>query len=490
MKPYKSFLIYLSYTLFIFSQLLSASDSKDASIHPISIEEFTKKALQNSRRFESAVDSLESSRYGLLETTRGLTWPTLSASAETNKSFSDNDLGSETTTKSNEGSLSLTQPVLTGTLLSLSSTWSQSDADTEYLNDTTHSKTRLKPSWTASIKQPLYIFNRNNSLRTRKQALIQWASNRSNYQAESLGIEFDARVTYYNLLLLQESSAVEKRKLESAKLVYKVTKALVNAGKLAEVESTRADLRMNRDLRRIQNSDYNLEKAFNEARDFIRLPINSKIILTSKLTYIPFTWDENELIKIALENNPQLLNSKRNLELSEINLAQTKESNKLKLTASGSYSKTRNRSDLNAPLDPYSWTLGLGATWPLFDATQTKLNVKQSQLSLKNTHRSYEKQESQLKIDIKNSVLEIKRTETQIKEFAEQKKNAEQNVEAMRLQYRNGLTRLTDVFDAENEMRDLDLEYLNLLVNYNRSKDNLKVLVGLDFEQVNFGNKK
>jgi outer membrane protein TolC len=62
---------------------------------------------------------------------------------------------------------------------------------------------------------------------------------------------------------------------------------------------------------------------------------------------------------------------------------------------------------------------------------------------------------------------------------------AQRNVNAIRLQYRNGLTRLTDVFDAENELRDLELEYLGLLVNFNTERDRLKTLVGKDLNELN-----
>jgi hypothetical protein len=49
------------------------------------------------------------------------------------------------------------------------------------------------------------------------------------------------------------------------------------------------------------------------------------------------------------------------------------------------------------------------------------------------------------------------------------------------------LTRLTDVFDAENALRDLELEYLGLLVNFNTARDQLNVLVGVDVNELSRG---
>jgi outer membrane protein TolC len=87
-------------------------------------------------------------------------------------------------------------------------------------------------------------------------------------------------------------------------------------------------------------------------------------------------------------------------------------------------------------------------------------------------------------VAVENAYLEVKRTEEQIADFGPQKDAAERNVRAIRLQYKNGLTRLTDVFDAENQMRELDLEYLGLLVAFNTARDRLKVLIGTDLDEL------
>jgi outer membrane protein TolC len=127
----------------------------------------------------------------------------------------------------------------------------------------------------------------------------------------------------------------------------------------------------------------------------------------------------------------------------------------------------------------------VGVDWPLFDGTQTKLRTRQAEISLLNTKRSLENSTRQLKVDVENAYLEIKRVEEQIADFEPQRVAAQRNVNAIRLQYRNGLTRLTDVFDAENELRDLELEYLGLLVNFNTERDRLKTLVGKDLNELN-----
>jgi outer membrane protein TolC len=318
-------------------------------------------------------------------------------------------------------------------------------------------------------------------------ANLSWQNNQDAYWKEQLDIDFTARTLYYRLLLQTETTAIERKKAESARLVHDTTRALVRAGKLAEVELIRADISARQDGRRIQNAENDLEKAMNEAKDLISLPTEQTISLTSKLTYEPFKFPLDRLIKLAIEKNPDVQTSRRQVEVSEIALKRTRERDNPQLNTSGSYSLTRDRSDSTLPINPYSWNVKLGVDWPIYDADQTRLQTKQSEISYLNSKRSYENRIRQLTVDVQNAYLEVKRSEEQIADFEPQKLSAERNVQAIRLQYKNGLTRLTDVFDAENQLRDLELEYLRLLVTFNTARDQLKVLVGTDLSDLTRG---
>ena len=88
------------------------------------------------------------------------------------------------------------------------------------------------------------------------------------------------------------------------------------------------------------------------------------------------------------------------------------------------------------------------------------------------------------RVDVQNAYMDVRRTEKQIQDFRLSRDQAKRNVEVLRLRFQNGLERIIDVFDAENEMRNLDNEYLNLLVQFNTSKDELSKLIGADVETI------
>ena len=59
---------------------------------------------------------------------------------------------------------------------------------------------------------------------------------------------------------------------------------------------------------------------------------------------------------------------------------------------------------------------------------------------------------------------------------------ARRNVDVERLRFQQGLVQLTDVFDAQTSLRNVESQYLNLLVQFNENKDALSTLIGADVE--------
>jgi len=444
----------------------------------LSIEKYVELALEKSLESQSAKESFLSSRYSWMATNRTLTWPTLNLAAAQESSFTDNDEGTETDKEVRNAQLSLNQPFLSGAKLSLSGNWTESETETDTLGALSESRTRQRPDVQASLTQPLYVFQRNDALRSRKEARLSLENAQDTFRNSILSIEFDARSRYYTLLLNQQSLEVERKKYESARLVHNMTTALVKAGKLAKVELLRSDIRAKTDERRIQNTEINFDKELNQAKDLILYPIDTPVRLSSQLRYTPFTVPLDTLIDVAVKKNPPLNIARRQLELARLSLQQTKEGNNPDVNVNGTYGKTYDRSDLSDPSNPYSWSAGLNLTWPFFDATQTYLQSQQSEISYRNTARALETEERQLRVNIENLYLDIKRIEDQIVNFGLHRESATQSLVAIRLQYRNGLARLTDVFDAENQLRDIDLEYLRLLVDFNTARDRLSLLTG------------
>lgn len=386
--------------------------------------------------------------------------PRLTAGYTANRRSVDTN-GSETITDRGESSLALEQPFITGTSLS---------ARAIYGDD-------AKPGLDVTGTQPLYIFVRNPILRTRKRADLLFKNAEDSFASARLSIRSRARSLYYEVILGDESIKVEERKVASAKRLLDVTQALVDAGKLPAVETMRAKIRLQRDDRQRESAVVQYDKAVLIAKNYLRLPLDQDVKFSSRLEFKPFPHDLAKLLEVAARSRPELRTLRRNVELSKLTLEATKEATRPTLNLVSNYTYNE-----DLPAITRGWNLTGTASWLFFDSFITRDQVRIARLDLEVSELNLENSQRSTEFDVRSAYLDLKKAESQVEEFDASRAQAQRNVEVLRLRFQNGLERIIDVFDAENEMRNLDNEYLALLVNYNRARDTMSQLIGQDVE--------
>jgi outer membrane protein len=292
-----------------------------------------------------------------------------------------------------------------------------------------------------------------------------------------LSLRSQARNFYYQVMLGDESIDVEHRRVQASKQLLEITQALVSSGKMAGVETMRARIRLQGDQRQYLNAVTQRDKAALNAKNFIYLPLEQPVQFVSKLEFEPFPISLDRLIHFAMLHRPELKTLRRQRELARLDREESQETTRPTLSLTGGY--------LYSGVSPTyypGWNVGATAHWRIFDSFITRDNVRIARIGEVIAELNLADGERRTQLDVRNAYLDLKNAETQIKEFTAARAQAERNVEVIQLRFRNGLERLIDVFDAENQMRDLDYEYLNLLVSYNRSKDAMSQLLGVDVE--------
>jgi outer membrane protein TolC len=456
----------------------------EKALENLTLDNYVGLVLTQSLDMQNARASLRSAELRRDASFSSLVLPRLTADTGASKNYSDSDDGTAAAgINATDARVGVSQPFITGTQLTASSQYLFSE--TRSAGGPRTSLTRDVPRFRSALTQPLFIFKKNPARRTKSRAQLAWEQAEDSFRATELQVWASARNLYYEAMLNGERERVERNKLTSSKAVYRVTKALVDAGKVARVQLSRAKIRRERDFRNVRTVRNNKQKALNSLKDFILLPAEQSVSLKTGLKYEPFDHTLARLKELAERYNPALHSSKVDVDLARISLRETREGTFPGLDLNAGYNVDRNRADAASPRNPYSWDAGIRLTWEFYDARQTKLGAEQSRLSLKNLERTVEKTRRALLVAVENRVLDIRRIEKQILGFGAQRQLARSNIEATRLQYKNGITRLVDVFDAENEARAIELEYFNLVVGYKRSYDQLVTLVGRDLAEVN-----
>lgn len=431
-------------------------------VRALTLDDFEATAIDNGIQGRLTALALESAGYTRTIAYRQTDAPQMTASYEAEREeVRTNRVSSIRTPKT--ARLDISQPTVLGT----------------QINATALRSDTQKPGISATLNQPLYLFTWNASLRNRRRADTSFANARDTFDASILSLRRQARSLYYEVMLGDESILVEERKVAASRRLVEITQALVEAGKSAPVETMRAKIRSQTDERQLQNAVTARDQAILNAKNFVNWPLQDPLQFTSRLDFKPFSVNLDRLIEYALVHRPALRSLRREILLARWNRQETTEAARptFALTSSYGYDEFTNATTR-------SWSMGGQARWLFFDGFIARDRTRIARINEWVADLNLLGGERDTRAAVGNAYLDVKRTERQIQAFQSSREQARRNVEVLRLRFQNGLERLIDVFDAENEMRDLDNEYLGLLVAYNRAKDELSELIGGNVESI------
>ncbi len=460
------------------------ADEIKENAQKISIEGYIEMVKTKSLPAVTAGSNFSSAKNSYYQSRLQMTAPNLSFNSAVTQSNSF-ERTSEGISKSLTSAVSMSQPFLWGGNLSLSGSRDVSDSVTdsytgtssgERVVSTSRSYSRTFPTLTASYQQPLYIFIRNEKLRNWRVNRLNFQNSKNDYDRQIQELEFKAKTQYIQTMVAQKRLEVEMQKVKSAETLYTITETMVEAGQSAPVELLRAKISRKLDERRVRNAQVEVQQVINSFKQLGFIEVDKKVELVSQLKYMPIGISLDKLVMTALNFNPQLQRAKQSVQLSEFQIQSTKEGILPKFNFSAQYSyRDPESSSLSR-----SWSMGTNMEWSFFDSWVTVLSIKNQRLAYENANRDLGQLIRQTKLDVENAYLELLRAQEQIEDFAQTRKDAEENVSIVRFRFEKGLDRLLDVFDAENKMRELELEYLTLLNSYIQSVDRLTLLVGKD----------
>ncbi|HAT71505.1 MAG TPA: hypothetical protein DCS63_01655 [Elusimicrobia bacterium] len=447
----------------------------------LSIERFADLAMRNSLRASIYHNSVDLANSSFRSSYLGSRFPQVSLQGYVQRGYNETETSGGIITSSTaisrtygtqtSANVSMTMPLyLTGGSFSLGLAQSRSLTETSGMPDST---ARVSPSWQVSYSQPLFIFTGDSGRRNWRRVQLGHESVVASLDREKLSIWSDSRALYYRTIQQQSTIDVEVQTLKSARELLNITRALTRAGRYAPVELSRAELRYSMEERRIRNARTTLDQELNNIKYFLQLPVDAELLLTTSLEYKKFNWELQDLVDFALDHRQDYLNAQRSLELQKLSLKDAREAGRPDISLNSTYSKTRLLSDPGSPTKTYGWTAQFLATWLLFDSGVNRLRVKQSVIDLENSRITLENARQQIVTEVRNSYLNIKNLEMQLLGFDVNRKQAMNNLKAVRYRYSNGIDRLIDVFDAENDLRQLELESLGLLVSYHSARDQM-----------------
>lgn len=444
-----------------FVEVVAATDRSMPLV--MTLDDYVKKAIEDGVKGRETQLALERAGYARSVTLRQTDSPTIDLTHAHSRGESQVNGVSNTLTDTKTSAVTINETTPLGTAVKMQTLYGDPN----------------KPGFNTTVQQPLYAFVRNSVLRQRRQAELTFQDAQSTFASATLEIRSQARNLYYGVMQAEEAIKVEQRKAGSSQKLLDVTEALVDAGRTAAIEATRARLRVQEADRQLQNAVTQKLQAEISAKNFVFLPLDAQIRFVTQLEFAPLRASLGRLKEYALLHNPQLQSLRRAQEFARLSYEASLEPTRPSLSLNGQYAYNE-----LPRVETHHWQIGWSMDWRVFDSFVTRNQTNIAQIGVTVANLNLADGERSLRVNVYSAYLDVKRTERQIQEFKASREQAAKNVDVLRLRFQNGLDRLIDVFQAEDDMRNLDNEYLGLLVQFNRGKDQLSALVGADVDSL------
>lgn len=244
------------------------------------------------------------------------------------------------------------------------------------------------------------------------------------------GLKFSVQKSYYDVLLAQEIVQIEKANLERAENQLEIVKTKFNLGNVTKLDVLTAESDVMNSRIKYEDAVDDLKYKKMNFNKVLGLPLDTDVILTDELKYIPLDEiDLEEKIKTALENRFEIIEAKEAYELEKINFE---------------------------------------TTTTYFTSNTNK--YKEAEYDLKTSEYNLEQAKKEIELSVRKAYLDLVQGERNLKILEKNLEIAQEAYRIANLTYEAGLSTLTDVTDARNRLNQAELGYTQALCGYNLAK--------------------
>jgi outer membrane protein TolC len=375
--------------------------------------------------------------------------------------------------KSNGISVVNKNAVLSGVVTETLPTGALFNLDVSRIIDKADSSTTRTSSWNVSLTQPLLkgggIEVTTASVKT---ARITNKMDVLALQATVMDTVTSVIVAYRGLLQADRQLEINRQSLERAKKLVAVNRELISAGRMAEVEIVQAEAEVSSREFDLLSAENSVDSARLSLIKLLDIDRHTMIVPTEKVGLEPAVLDFEQCKALAFNNRPDYLIALLGLETSKINLMLAKNNKLWDLSLFGGYGGIDPQGHGN---NVSNWNAGIALTIPFRDLTleqgyiSAKINLDKTELNLAKLHDNIE-------IDIKDAIRDAEIKMRQVALAKQTTKLSERKLEIETEKMKAGrstnfqlVTYNNDLVNAQNNELSAIITYLNSLTSLDRT---------------------
>lgn len=291
-----------------------------------------------------------------------------------------------------------------------------------------------------------------------------------------------ATTYYFNILQCRNLIQVAEEKVATLQEHLKHVNAQFRAGTVAKADVLSSEVNLVNAQQNLVNAQNDYDVAVATLDNYILLPADTIIHPQDTLTYTKYNLDLETCTAYALDNRPDAAAADYNVKRAESNVRYAKSGYKPSVNAVGSVGIASNEFPFKPNADGESWSIGVNASWNVFDGGVTEAQIKQAEASLISAQENAAFTRESIQLDVQSAFLTLRAAEKNISTTQLAIKSAEEDYHIAQVRYAAGVGTNLDVMDASDKLTQAKVNYYTALYTYNTSKASLDKAMGIPVE--------
>ncbi|WP_196602395.1 TolC family protein [Pectinatus frisingensis] len=283
--------------------------------------------------------------------------------------------------------------------------------------------------------------------------------------------------SYFNVLQYRNNLAVNQLSVDNYEKHLKEVQLRFEQGTVAKYDVLASQVSL-------ANAQNNLSKAQNSYKfaiatlnNVIGFPLNNEMILKDDLEYEPYSQTLEDCEQYAMDHRPEIVQHETKIAIAhdDLDIAQSgyRPSVNFVATQNWYYSSALPGSDNS------NWSVGLTASFNLFDSGVTKAKVDQAKYAIGAAEEQYSKERDDVLLEVHQYYLNLREAETRIETSKVTVEQAEESLRVANTRYEAGVGTNLDVLDAVLAFTTAKTNYIQALYDYNINKSQLDRAIGM-----------
>ena len=340
------------------------------------------------------------------------------------------------------------------------------------------SNTNRAFSNTGSISMPIY---QGGQLREgRKSARYALSSADLSLEDTMQTVRLQSTVYYFDVLRYRNLIEVSEEDVLTLQEHLRNVMAQYRVGTVAKVDVLESQVELAEAMQELINTQNNYDVAVATLSNYIGLPADTIIRPQDQLTYNKYDLKLQDCTAYALENRADVAVADYAIKRAES--AKKSAKSGWYPSVNAGISKELDTENMFGHKTNDQWSVGLSASWNIFDGGITRAQVNQAEADLIRAQEVAAQTREQVQLDVQSAFLDLHAAERNIATTQAAVVLGEENLKIAQVRYAAGVGTNLEVMDASEKLLDARSSYFNSLYSYNVAKARLDRYMGVPVE--------